>query len=53
VLPDAWKAQLGAWAMSVGVDGLLWPAAAALAVVDLGLLAAALVRFRRARLMLD
>ena len=37
-LPDAWKAQTGAWAMSVGVDGLLWVSAAMLALLDLALL---------------
>ena len=26
-LPDAWKAQMGAWSMSIGIDGLLWVAA--------------------------
>jgi ABC-2 type transport system permease protein len=52
-LPDAWKAQAGAWLMSVGVDGVLWTTAAALAVLDLLLLAAAIGRFRRSRLILD
>jgi ABC-2 type transport system permease protein len=52
-LPDAWKAQLVAWAMSVGVDGILWAAAGLLALLDLALLAAAFARFRRARLVLD
>ena len=52
-LPEAWQAQVGAWALSVGVDGMLWPAAAALAGLDLVLLAAAFARFKRARLILD
>jgi ABC-2 type transport system permease protein len=53
VLPEAWQAQAGAWLMTVGVDGLLWLAAGLLAVLDLSLLAAAMARFRRARLLLD
>jgi ABC-2 type transport system permease protein len=52
-LPDAWRSQIGAWAMSVGIDGLLWVAAALLAVLDMALLVAAFARFRRARLVLD
>jgi len=52
-LPEAWQTQLGAWALAVGVDGMLWPAAAVLAALDSGLLAAAFARFRRARLVLD
>ena len=52
-LPEAWQTQLGAWALTVGVDGMLWPAAAVLAALDLALLAATFARFRRARLVLD
>ena len=52
-LPDAWKAQAGAWFLSVGVDGILWAAAAVLTLLDLGLLGAVLARFRRSRLILD
>jgi ABC-2 type transport system permease protein len=52
-LPDSWKTQMGAWSMAIGIDGLLWVAAGMLALVDLALLAAAFVRFRRARLVLD
>jgi ABC-2 type transport system permease protein len=52
-LPEAWQTQVGAWALTVGVDGMLWPAAAVLATIDLGLLAAAFARFRRAKLVLD
>ena len=52
-LPEAWQTQLGAWALTVGVDGMLWPAATVLAALDLALLAATFVRFRRARLVLD
>jgi len=52
-LPDAWKAQLGAWAMTIGVGGLVWVAAGLLALLDLSLLAAAFARFRRSRLVLD
>ena len=52
-LPEAWQTQLGAWALTVGVDGMLWPAATVLAALDLALLAATFARFRRARLVLD
>jgi ABC-2 type transport system permease protein len=52
-LPDSWSTQLGAWAMSIGIDGLLWAAAGLLALLDLALLAVAFARFRRARLVLD
>jgi ABC-2 type transport system permease protein len=53
VLPAAWKAQAGAWLASVGVDGILWTATVALALVDLLLLAVAMARFQRSRLILD
>jgi ABC-2 type transport system permease protein len=53
VLPESWKAQMGAWTLAIGIDGLLWVAAGLLALVDLSLLAAAFARFRRARLVLD
>ena len=53
VLPEAWRAQAGAWLLTVGVDGLVWLAAGCLAALDLSLLAAAFARFRRARLVLD
>ena len=52
-LPDAWKAQAGAWLMSVGVDGLLWTASVALLLLDALLLALAMARFQRSRLILD
>jgi len=52
-LPEAWQAQAGAWALSVGADGLLWASALLLALLDLTLLAAAFARFRRSRLVLD
>jgi ABC-2 type transport system permease protein len=52
-LPDAWKAQAGAWFASVGVDGILWTATAALALLDLLLLGLAMARFQRSRLILD
>jgi ABC-2 type transport system permease protein len=52
-LPDSWKAQLVARAMAIGADGLLWIAAGLLGLLDLTLLAAAFVRFRRPRLVLD
>jgi ABC-2 type transport system permease protein len=52
-LADAWQAQLGAWTMSVGVEGLVWVAAAMLTLLDVALLAAAFARFRRSRLALD
>jgi ABC-2 type transport system permease protein len=53
LLPEAWRAQAGAWLSTTGVDGLVWLAAGGLAVLDLSLLAAAFARFRRARLVLD
>lgn len=52
-LPEAWRAQIGAWTMTTGVDGLLWVSAAVLAALDLAFLAGAFARFRRARLVLD
>jgi ABC-2 type transport system permease protein len=52
-LPDAWLAQAAAWAMAVGVDGLLWVSAGLLALLDAALLAAGFSRFRRSRLVLD
>jgi len=52
-LPDAWKAQAGAWLMSVGMDGLLWTASVALLLLDALLLALAMARFQRSRLILD
>jgi ABC-2 type transport system permease protein len=53
VLSDATVSQLGAWAASAGAWRIIWAAAAALAALDAVLLAAALGRFRRARLILD
>ena len=52
-LPDAAKAQMGAWAASVGIVGLLAVVAGAFLLLDAGLLAAAMWRFRRARLILE
>jgi len=52
-LPDSWKAQMVARAMTIGAGGLLWTAAGLLALLDLSLLAAAFARFRRPRLVLD
>jgi len=52
-LPDSWKAQAGAWATTIGVDGLLVVFVALLALLDLALLAAAFARFRRSRLVFD
>ncbi|MFO7692634.1 MAG: ABC transporter permease [Vicinamibacterales bacterium] len=52
-LPEAWQAQAGAWALSVGADGLLWASAGLLALLDTVLLTAAFARFRRSRLVLD
>jgi ABC-2 type transport system permease protein len=52
-LSDATLSQLGAWAASAGAWRIIWVVAAALAVLDAVLLAAALGRFRRARLTLD
>jgi ABC-2 type transport system permease protein len=52
-LPDAWRAQIAAWAMSVGADGLLGATLGLLALLDAALLAAGFSRFRRSRLVLD
>ena len=52
-LPDAWQAQVVAWAMAVGIDGMLWVSAGLLALLDAALLAAGFSRFRRSRLVLD
>jgi len=52
-LPDAWQVQAGAWALSVGADGLLWASALLLALLDMALLAAGFAQFRRSRLVLD
>lgn len=52
-LPDAWIARMGAWLAATGAGTVLWLFIAALAALDAGLLAAALARFRRARLILD
>ncbi len=52
-LPLAWKTQAAAWARSVGPDGVMGLAAVLLAVLAAGLLAAAMARFKRARLVLD
>lgn len=52
-LPEALKAQLGVWSMSVGVDGILSAVAITLLLLDAGLLAAAMWRFQRSRLILD
>lgn len=52
-LPAGWKAQLTAWAASVGADGILWTMSVLLALVAAVLVALALGRFRRARLVID
>jgi ABC-2 type transport system permease protein len=52
-LPDDWKGPAEAWLMGVGADGVLWTAAAALALLDLLLAAVAMVRFQRRRLIVD
>ncbi len=52
-LPEAWIARMGAWMAAAGGGTLLWLSMAVLAALDVGLLAAALGRFRRARLILD
>jgi ABC-2 type transport system permease protein len=52
-LPDAARAQWGAWAASVGAEGIIWAVAGVLLVLDATLFAAAMWRFQRARLILD
>lgn len=52
-LPLAWKSQASAWSRTVGPDGLMALAAVVLATLAAGLLAVAMARFRRARLVLD
>jgi len=52
-LSDATRASWSAWASHVGVTGIMWTAAAVLAVLDSALFAAALWRFQRARLIVE
>ncbi len=52
-LPDTWKIALIKGTARVGVGGVIAGAAALLAAVDAALLAAAMARFRRSRLILD
>jgi len=52
-LPDAWKVQMVVWARSVGVDGMFWTVVAVLAAGAGVLLAVAMARFKRSRLILD
>jgi len=52
-LPDAWRAQIGVWAGTVGLGGMFWTVIAVMAAGAGGLLAAAMARFKRFRLILD
>ncbi|MBM4467274.1 MAG: ABC-2 type transporter [Chloroflexi bacterium] len=52
-LPAEWKARLAQAVMGADVVQIVLVAAAVLMVLDLGLLAAAMARFQRARLILD
>lgn len=52
-LPVAWKVQAVVWARSAGIDGIVWTIMAAMAAAAGVLLAAAMARFKRSRLILD
>jgi ABC-2 type transport system permease protein len=52
-LPDALKVQMVVWARSLGTGGLFWMVMAAMAAGAGVLLAAAMARFKRSRLILD
>jgi ABC-2 type transport system permease protein len=52
-LPVEWKVRLAQAVMAADVERIVLVAAAVLIVLDLGLLAAAMARFQRARLILD
>jgi ABC-2 type transport system permease protein len=52
-LPDAWIVQAVGWTRSVGIDGMFWALMAVLAAGAGILLAAAMARFKRSRLILD
>lgn len=52
-MPDSWKQQIDVWLQSINVQQVVLFAAAALVVIDLGLVALANARFRRSRLILD
>ena len=52
-LPTEWKVRLAQAVMGADVERIVLVAAAVLIVLDLGLLAAAMARFQRARLILD
>jgi ABC-2 type transport system permease protein len=52
-LPDAARAQFGAWAASVGAEGIMWLVAGVMLMLDAVLFTAAMWRFQRARLILD
>ncbi len=52
-LPTEWKVRLAQAVMEADVERIVLVAAAVLIVLDLGLLAAAMARFQRARLILD
>ena len=46
-------AHLEVWVVSTGAEGIIWVVGAVVATLDAVLLAAALGRFRRAKLLLD
>lgn len=52
-LPEAWQDRLAEALMAMDVTRAILTVVAILAVVDTGLIAAAMLRFRRARLILD
>jgi hypothetical protein len=52
-LPDAWRVQMVVWARSVGIDGIFRTVIALMAAGAGVLLAAAMARFKRFRLILD
>lgn len=54
-IPDAWKGSLLQWGMTIesNIAGVIVGAMAILLLIDVGLFAAAMARFKRARLILD
>jgi ABC-2 type transport system permease protein len=52
-LPAAWKVQMVVWARSIGSDALYWAVMAVMAAGAGVLLAVAMARFKRSRLILD
>ena len=53
VLPSELQARVFKWLVEADLTGLLLVISGILLIIDLGLLAAALARFQRARLILD